>query len=398
VRRFLALTFSGYIFLGIAYSQPNPSSTNFTALSKRAAEARDADRLAEAAKLYTRALALHPNWEEGWWSLGTLEYDQDRYSNAAIDFQKVISLNPSNGTAHAMLGLCQFQLGKDDLALRNLLAAQRFGIVKDDQLRNVALYHMGVLQLRARRFGDAHETLYQLAKARVKTNELTTALGQMALLIRPQDSPAEGTAKFMTVQRVGEAEALSAIDDFGSAKQIYAELTNQSPNMPNLHFAYGRFLIQAQATDDAFQEFKRELDRDPKNVNSMLEIASVRYQVDSQDGLKYAEEAVKLAPQIPFGHYMLGVLRLDTGDAAGAVPELEIAQKAFPNVANIYYSLGNAYSRIGRKAEAARARAKFVRLNAQKNPQDAQHELESYRERALSEARSASSSPGKSPQ
>jgi len=128
---------------------------------------------------------------------------------------------------------------------------------------------------------------------------------------------------------------------------------------------------------------------------AMLEIVLMRYQVDSQDGLKYAERAVKLAPQIPFGRYMLGLLRLDTGDAVGAVPELEIAQKAFPNVANIYYSLGNAYSRVGRKAEAARARAKFVRLNTQKNAQDAQQELEAYRQRALSEAQGESSSQGR---
>ena len=99
-------------------------------------------------------------------------------------------------------------------------------------------------------------------------------------------------------------------------------------------------------------------------MNSLLEIASVRYHVDSQDGLKYAEQAVKLAPGIPFGHYLLGVLRLDTGNAAGAVPELEAAQKAFPNESRVYFSLGNAYSRVGRKAEAARARAEFARLNA----------------------------------
>ena len=64
-------------------------------------------------------------------------------------------------------------------------------------------------------------------------------------------------------------------------------------------------------------------------------------------------------------HYLLGLLRLDTGDASGAVPELEIAQKAFPKESRVYFSLGNAYSRIGRKADAAKARAEFVRLNAQ---------------------------------
>ena len=153
--------------------------------------------------------------------------------------------------------------------------------------------------------------------------------------------------------------------DFEGAKQIYGGLTTEYPDYPNLHFAYGRLLLEAHETDEAVKEFQRELERDPKNVNSLLEIAAVRYQMDSQDGLKYAEEAVKLAPGMPFAHYLLGLLRLDTGNAAGAIPEFEIARKAFPMEAQVYFSLGSAYARTGRKVEAAKARAEFVRLNAQ---------------------------------
>jgi tetratricopeptide (TPR) repeat protein len=364
--RILTLSLAVFLFLfgGNAKSQTKPSFTSFTGISKQAAEARDADRLDEAVKLYTRALALRPQWEEGWWSLGTLEYDKDHYAKAALDFAKVIALHPANGTAHAMLGLCQFELGEDEPALKNLLAAERFGVVKDDQLRKVALYHLGVLQLRAHKFGDAHETLFQVAKERVMTPELQTALGQAALLISPQDSPTEDGARNV-IQGAGEAEALSATKEFDRAKQIYTGLTTQFPNYPNLRFAYGRLLLETHETDEAIEEFRRELNRDPKNVNSMLEIASVRYQVNSQEGLKYAEQAVNLAPRLPFAHYLLGLLRLDTGDAAGAVPELEIAQRAFPKQAKIYFALGNAYSRVGRKSDAARARAEFLRLDKQ---------------------------------
>ena len=123
-------------------------------------------------------------------------------------------------------------------------------------------------------------------------------------------------------------------------------------------------LLETNETDIAVEEFQKELRRDPNNVNSLLEIAAVRYQVDSQDGLNYAEKAAKLAPQQPFAHYLLGLLRLDTGDAAGAIPELQTALKAYPNEPRIYFSLGSAYARTGQKAEAAKARAVFARLNA----------------------------------
>jgi tetratricopeptide (TPR) repeat protein len=351
-----------------AAAQTKAPVPNFAVLSQRAAEARDADRLDQAVVLYTKALMLRPRWIEGWWALGTMEYDQNHYDKAAVDFAKLIALNSANGTAHAMLGLCQFELGKDELALKNLKEADHVGIVNNEELRKVALYHLGVLQLRAHKFGDAHESLFQLAQQRIRSEELLTALGQASLLISPQDSPVEDSAKNL-IERAGEAEAFSATKDFDRAKQLYTGLTNQFPNYPNLHFAYGRMLLEAHETDQAVEEFHRELDRDPKNVNSMLEIASVRYQVDSQEGLKYAEQAVNLAPGLPFAHYLLGLLRLDTGDAAGAIPELEIAQKAFPKQPKIYFALGNAYSRIGRKSEAANARAEFLRLDKQSGNQ-----------------------------
>lgn len=350
---------------GAAFGQSRSPSSSFATLSQRAAEARDANRLEEAATLYTKALALRPKWTEGWWSLGTIEYDQDHYAKAALAFQRVIALDPANGTAHAMLGLCQFELGKDALALQSLLKAEQLNIIKDEQLRTVALYHLGLLQLGARRFGDAKETLSQLAKVHIQTKEVNTALGLAALLIAPKDAPPEGTPGATVVERAGEAEAQLTVKDFEQAKRTYTQLVDEYPAYPNLHFAFGRLLLETNETDQAVEQFQLELKRDPENVNSMLEIASVRYQVDSEEGLHYAEEALKLSPRLPFAHYLVGLLRLDTGNAAGAIPELEIAEKAFPNESRVYFSLGSAYARVGRKAEAAKARAEFARLNAQ---------------------------------
>jgi tetratricopeptide (TPR) repeat protein len=366
-RLLVILSLAGFLCLSFdtVVPQTKPPSPTFATLSKQAAEARDADRLEEAAALYRRALALQPRWVEGWWSLGTLEYDQDHYAKAALDFEKLIALDSSNGTAHAMLGLCQFELGKDEPALKNLLAAERLGVTKDEQLRRVALYHMGVLQLRAKKFGDAKETLGHLAVDRIRTKELTTGLGLAALLLRPQELPPEGTPGASVVERAGEAEVLLDSNEFDQAKQKYAELTSEFPDYPNLHFAYGRLLLETHETDEAIEEFQRELQRDPKNVNSMLEIAAVRRMLDPQNALNYAVQAVQLAPQLPFAHYLLGLLRLDTGDAAAAIPELEIAQRVFPQEAEVYFSLGNAYARAGRKADAAKARAEFARLKAE---------------------------------
>jgi len=344
--------------------QSSSSAPSFSIVSKRAAEARDANRLGEAGALYEKALAIRPRWADGWWSLGAIQYDLDHYADAARSFQRLIILDPRNGTAHAMLGLCQFELGKDAPSLKNLLAAEQLGILKDVQLRTVALYHLGVLQLRAGRYGAAKESFGQLVKDRIKTKELISGLGLAALLIKSQQAPAEGTPGAVVVDRAGEAEALFIANDFDRAKEQYGQLVDEFSDYPNLHFAYGRLLLQTHDGNDAIRQFELELKRDPKHVNSMLEIAVAREQLEPQDGLKYAEEAARLAPALPFAHYILGKLRLDTGNAAGAIPELEIARKSFATEPGIYFALGKAYAQVGRKSDAVRARAEFARLNA----------------------------------
>lgn len=344
--------------------QTQNTSSAFSRLTEAAKKANEENRLDQAKTLYRKAVALRPRWTEGWWSLGTIEYDQDHYAKAAQDFEKLITVDPSNGTAHAMLGLCQFELNQDEPALNNLWKAEQLGIIKNEELRHVALYHMGILQLRARKFGDAKETLDQLVKFGVRSNELVTALGLAVLLINPKDAPPQGTPGATVVEGAGRAEALLVNKDYDQAKQAYVQLTSEYPDYPNLHFAYGRLLLETNETDAAVQQFQLELKRDPQNVSSLLEVAAVRYQVASQEALAYAEKALKLAPRLPFTHYLVGLLRLDTGNPAGAIPELEIAQKSFPNESRIFFSLGTAYARTGHKAEAAKARAEFTRLHA----------------------------------
>jgi tetratricopeptide (TPR) repeat protein len=367
--RLAGILFSALLLLSLrVQADPQarqPGASQFKSLSEQAAKASSENRLDEAAALYAKALALRPRWTDGWWSLATIEYDRDHYAKAAHAFEKVIALDSKNGTAHAMLGLCQFELHQDDAALKNLLAAENIGVIKDQQLRIVALYHMGVLELRFGKYGAAKETFGQLARDHIRSKELTTGMGLAALLIKSPDAPAESTPAASVVEGVGEAELFLTANDFDQAKQKYIQLIGEFPDYPNLHFAFGRVLLETHENDQAIQQFEVELQRDPKHVDSMLEIAVARQLVDPQAGLKYAEDAAKLAPSLPFAHYILGMLRLDTGDANGAIPQLEIACKAFPTEAGVYFALGRAYSKVGRKEDAGKARAEFARLNAQ---------------------------------
>ncbi len=354
----------------VSAAQTPKSPANFDSLAKQAAEARDSDRLDQAAALYKQALALRPQWAEGWWSLGTLEYDRNNYAAAARAFQRLLTLAPKNGTAHAMLGLCEFELGRDDDALKHIKEAQTLGVTNDTQLRRVVVYHEGILLLRIGKFEGARDALGQLCSQGLHDNSITQAMGMAALRIPgktplPVDSPVSAV-----VQRVGHAACATSAKKYQEARQEFTAVASEFPDYPNIHYAFGRFLAEASDVPAAVEQFKLEIKNNPADITSRLEIAATLYKLDSAAGLAYAEEAVRLAPHSAFAHYLFGLLLLDTDNYRQAIPELEIAARAFPHDAKVFFALSSAYSRAGRKQEAASARAMFQRLSQQPSDEE----------------------------
>jgi len=365
----LAVLIVGFVISVAVYGTP-PSvaqtpkaGPSFADLAAKANAARDADRLDEAAALYSRALAIKPGWAEGWWSLGTVEYDRDSYAEAAKAFGKLIALKPESGAAHVMLGLCQFELGDDDAALNSLAEGRRLGTTSEPQLRSVVMYHEGILLQRKGRFESAEEILGQLCRQTPYPAEIDLAVGAVALRVRGRQLPAESTVEHQVMQQTGKATCLGIQRKYEEGGKQFEILLAEYPQYPNLHFAYGKLLLDARDIDGAIRQFQAEIQNNPNDANSRLRIASAKYRIDSAGGLPYAEEAVKLEPAQPLGHYLLGLLLLDTDSYLSAIPELEIAQKAYPDQPKVYFALASAYSRAGRKEDAARARQKFVELN-----------------------------------
>lgn len=343
------------------------ASPAFQSLAAKASAAQDAGKLDEAVPLFRKALVLNPSWVEGWWSLGEIDYKQDRYTAAAGEFKKAVALDPKYGTARAMLGLCEFELGQDEAALRDIEASKNLGVEQDPQLRQVILYHEGILLQRASRYEQASMALSSLCLGGVRSADLAQILGMTMLHIDSKTPPAESTPEGDVVQHIGRGACLAAANEFDQARREYDYVLQQNPHFPLVHFAYGRFLLEARDRPGAIEAFKQEIREHPENVLARLEIAAAEYKVDSAAGVPYAQQAVALAPQSPLPHYLLGLLLLDTGDFQGSIPHLELARKAFSSDARVYWSLGVAYAHVGRPKDAAQARATFARLNQAKS-------------------------------
>ncbi|MGP8253348.1 MAG: tetratricopeptide repeat protein, partial [Terracidiphilus sp.] len=183
------------------------------------------------------------------------------------------------------------------------------------------------------------------------------------LHINSEAAPAESTPEGDVVQHIGRGACLSAANEYDQARREYDYVLQANPHFPLVHFAYGKFLLEARDRPGAIEAFKQEITEAPNSVLARLEIAATEYKVDSAAGVEYAQQAVKIAPGSALPHYLLGLLLLDTGDYQGSIPHLEIAKKALPQESKLYWSLGVAYAHVGRPKDAAEARATFARMS-----------------------------------
>src|SRR5579863_2074196 len=90
-------------------ARPPQSTAQFDDLSSRAAAARDQQNLPVAIQLYSQAEQLKPDWQEGWWYLGILQYSSNQYSGAIDAFNHLLQLAPTAVPAMALRGLCEFE-------------------------------------------------------------------------------------------------------------------------------------------------------------------------------------------------------------------------------------------------------------------------------------------------
>jgi tetratricopeptide (TPR) repeat protein len=344
----------------VAGQTPPPT---LQALSKQADAARDGHQLDKAIKLYQQALKLKPDWDEGWWNLGSINYDLDRYSECAPAFRRLAALKPDSAPAWTMAGLCEYKLRRFDGALEYLAQVDRLKFQEPPELAHAARLHYALVLTKAGAFEKSIGILTELTRVDRKSPEIVAAAG-IAGLRRPWLPFEVPEADRELVFKLGDAMATAMEFDAKQAVPKFEELVQQYASEPNVHFRFGAFLA-TQDPDRGIAEIKKALALAPEHILALVGLATIclkREEVD--EALGYAKRAVQAAPADFSAHVALGRVLLAKEDAAHAAVELEQAVKLSPGSIEARYSLASAYSRLGRKDEAARELAEFKRLQS----------------------------------
>ena len=100
---------------------PKPATAvPFEEAARRATEANAGGNTAEAIRWYREGVRQRASWDEGWWYLGALSYEQGDDSEAVRAFNRFLELKPDAGAGLALRGLAEFRLTRYDAALGDL--------------------------------------------------------------------------------------------------------------------------------------------------------------------------------------------------------------------------------------------------------------------------------------
>lgn len=338
------------------------TSSGFEKIAKQAEAAGRANRVDDAIRLYTKALRLKPSWEEGWWNLGMLNYQLDRYVEGRDAFRHLTVTNPNVAVAWAMLGLCEFETKQYPESLRHLQRANSLGLGQSEQISDVTTYHLALLLTRYERYEEAMKLLTQFSQHGKDLPDYVQAMGIAALrkpLLPSEVSPTDHELVMDIGRAMYDATALR----MSEASNEFKRLLEKYPHESNIHYLYGTFLLYADA-DEAVEQLKKELEVTPNHVPALVTIAGeYAHRQDYKAGLPYAERAVQASRDSFAAHAVLGRILMEGNlNLQQGIKELQTAEHLEPGSPQVRIFLATAYTKAGRKEDAARERKEFLKL------------------------------------
>jgi len=350
------------LLLSVAVGQREASST-FTELSTKAEQAYQANHLEEAEDLYGRAVKLRPDWTQGWWALGMVQYERDRYPECSKTLTRMVALDASAAPGWALLGLCEFRTKEYDASLEHLKQAHMLVSVRQNggPLMDIADYHLSLLLIRQGAFEVAQEVLLHVA-LKVRTNpEMMFAAGLAGLRmpILASDVPA---SQQEIVTMAGKAFWDLATQPPEEAEADFKALVSKYPSVPNVHYFYGTYLA-SHHPEQCLAEFLEELRVNPESVPARVQL-TLRYIVERKldEALKLAREAVRLSPDSVGSQLALAETLRAQGDDEGALAAYLQAKRLDTVSPKIRLYLVNAYRALGRVDDMRREQAEYERL------------------------------------
>jgi tetratricopeptide (TPR) repeat protein len=173
------------------------------------------------------------------------------------------------------------------------------------------------------------------------------------------------------------AEAFEMQGNWDQARHEYEEMIKKEPNTSGLHFLYGRSLLsQPNASSEtielATQEFRKELEIDPKNAGAHYILGELaRKRGDCDEAIVQFAQSTKLDPNLAEAYLGSGYCLITLRKYDDAIAQLRSAERMLPFDGSVHFALATALNSAGQKDEAQKEFEIHRKLTAARAPPNA---------------------------
>ncbi|MDW5264427.1 MULTISPECIES: tetratricopeptide repeat protein [Acidobacteriaceae] len=354
---FLLLLSLGGVGSGIAQSANVSSAKLIQAHEQRAHELLSQKNPTLAAKEFAAVVALDPNNIDAQANLGVLLFFEKDYAQAEPHLRSAVEQQPGLIKIRALLGMCERNLGKSDLARADLQAVV-------DQLKEPSVRIEAGLEL---------IELYTAAQELPRAAAVVEALREDA----PTDPRILYAAYRIYSDLAGEAllDLSVAAPNSGQMHQAMAHELNRigntsgtiadlrkaiaiDPNLPGIHFELAEALRTSsdlKLRAEAEQEYKLAIEANSRDEKAISRLGDIAVEKDDFDGaIAYYQHALALVPGDVDATLGLAHVYIEKDESSSALPLLESLIAADPTNVLAHYRLSTAFRKLKRPADAKR--------------------------------------------
>lgn len=338
-------------------------------------EAMHSGALEDAASDFLKVTTLEPSFAPAYFNLGLVRLLQKEPGDAIEALEKSLRLQPRERGAHLFLGIAYYRKNEYGKALTALQKETQL-----DPGNATALMWVGVVQLAQ---GDALAACVTLDKAaELKPNDVDILYhrGRAHMLVS-KDSYEEMFHADPNSWRVHQVLAQSYLeaDRYDDAIAEFQLAIKERPEEPGLHEELGDAYWKHVQLPEAESAFREELKLDPDNSSAMYKLAVVSLEHSEPEvSKKLLTQVIAMEPHFADAEYQLGRADAQLGELDAAIGDLNAAvadsgEKDTETLRQAYYQLAQVYRRAQRPQESSQALDAFLRLKRQADADQAQN-------------------------
>lgn len=347
----------GGVGSGVAQSANTSTAKQVQAHEQRAHELLSQKNPVLAAKEFAAVVALDPNNIDAQANLGVLLFFQKDYAQAESHLRKAVEQQPELTKIRALLGMCERNLGENDLARTDLQAI--VDQIKEPSVRLEAGLELIELYTAAQELPKA-AAVVEVLRAGAPTDprilyaayRIYSDLSGEALLDLSVAAPNSGQmhqAMAHELNRIGNNSGVIA--DLRKAIAI-------DPSLPGIHFELAEALHASsdlKLRAEAEQEYKLAVAANSRDEKAITRLGDIAVEKDDFDGATaYYKRALALVPGDADATLGLAHVYIEKDESAAALSLLEPLIVADPTNVLAHYRLSTAYRKLKRPADAKR--------------------------------------------